>query len=68
MRRIYKQPTMIFSLLLFLFLVDFTYISCAYVLYGEMNIIKLVLVMIATSELAYLSTMLEEIEEDEIGN
>ena len=68
MRRIHKQPTMIFSLLLFLFLVDFTYISCAYVLYGEMNIIKLVLVMIAASELAYLSTMLEEIEEDEIGN
>ena len=68
MRRIHKQPTMIFSLLLFLFLVDFTYISCAYVLYGEMNIIKLVLVMIAASELAYLSTMLKEIEEDEIGN
>lgn len=65
MRRIYKQPTMIFSLLLFLFLVDFTYISCAYVLYGEMNIIKLVLAMIASSELAYLSTMLEEKEEDE---
>ena len=67
MRRIYKQPTRIFNLLLFLFLIEFTYISCAYV-YWEMNIIKLVLVMIATSELAYLSTMLEEIEEDEIGN
>ena len=68
MKRIYKQPIRILSLLLFLFLVDFTYISCAYVLYGEMNIIKLILIMIATSELAYLSTMLEEIEEDEIGN
>ncbi len=64
MRRIYKQPIKIFNLLFFLFLIDFTYISCAYV-YWEMNIIKLVLVMIVTSELAYLSTMLEEIEEDE---
>lgn len=67
MKRIYKQPTRIFSLLLFLFLVDFTYISCAYV-YWEMNIIKLALIMITVSEFAYLSTMLEEIEEDEIGN
>ncbi len=67
MRRIYKQPIKIFNLLLFLFLIDFTYISCAYV-YGEMNIIKLILIMIATSELAYLSTVLEEIENDEIDN
>lgn len=64
MRRIYKQPIKIFNLLFFLFLIEFTYISCAYV-YWEMNIIKLVLVMITVSELAYLSTMLEEIEEDE---
>lgn len=67
MRRIYKQPIKIFNLLFFLFLIEFTYISCAYV-YWEMNIIKLVLVMITVSELAYLSTMLEEIEEDEIDN
>ena len=67
MRRIYKQPIKIFNLLLCLFLIDFTYISCAYV-YEEMNIIKLILIMIATSELAYLSTVLEEIEDDEIDN
>lgn len=66
MRRIYKQPIKTFNLLLFLFLIEFTYLSCAYV--WEMNIIKLVLVMIAVSELAYLSTVLEEIEDDEIGN
>lgn len=64
MRRIYKQPIKIFNLLFSLFLIEFTYISCAYV-YWEMSIIKLVLVMITVSELAYLSTMLEEREEDE---
>ena len=67
MRRIYKQPIKTFNLLLFLFLIEFTYLSCAYV-YWEMNIIKLVLVMITVSELAYLSTVLEEKEDDEIGN
>lgn len=67
MKRIYKQPIKVLKLLLFLFFINFAYISFAYVCW-DVNIIKWILIMIAVSEFAYLGTILEEIEDNEIDN
>lgn len=67
MKRIYKQPIKVLKLLLFLFFINFVYISFAYV-YWDANIIKWILIMITVSEFAYLGTMLEEIEDNENDN